>query len=81
MGLRKILTDKDPALHKVCKEVTAFDEKLHKLLDGHYLVGTGIFGIGINREEIFNCGNFVSFSDQSFVEASCVNHSLSTAEI
>ena len=33
MGLRKILTDKDPALHKVCKEVTAFDEKLHKLLD------------------------------------------------
>ena len=33
MGLRKILTDKDPALHKVCKEVTSFDRKLHKLLD------------------------------------------------
>ena len=33
MGLRKILTDKEPALHKVCKEVTAFDSKLHKLLD------------------------------------------------
>ncbi len=33
MGLRKILTDKDPALHKVCKPVTAFDDKLHKLLD------------------------------------------------
>ena len=33
MGLRKILTDKDPALHKVCKPVTAFDKKLHKLLD------------------------------------------------
>ena len=33
MGLRKILTDKDPALHKVCKPVTAFDSKLHKLLD------------------------------------------------
>ena len=33
MGLRKILTDKDPALHKVCKPVTAFDHKLHKLLD------------------------------------------------
>ena len=33
MGLRKILTDKDPALHKVCKPVTVFDEKLHKLLD------------------------------------------------
>ena len=33
MGLRKILTDKEPALHKVCKPVTAFDSKLHKLLD------------------------------------------------
>ena len=33
MGLRKILTDKEPALHKVCKPVTAFDNKLHKLLD------------------------------------------------
>ena len=33
MGLRKILTDKDRALHKVCKPVTAFDGKLHKLLD------------------------------------------------
>ena len=33
MGLRKILTDKEPALHKVCKPVTAFDQKLHKLLD------------------------------------------------
>ena len=33
MGLRKILTDKDPALHKVCKPVEKFDQKLHKLLD------------------------------------------------
>ena len=33
MGIRKILTDKDPALHKVCKPVTEFDAKLHKLLD------------------------------------------------
>ena len=33
MALSKILTDKDPALHKVCKVVENFDEKLHKLLD------------------------------------------------
>ena len=33
MALRKILTDKEPALHKVCKPVTDFDDKLHKLLD------------------------------------------------
>ena len=33
MGLRKILTDKEPALHKVCKPVEKFDRKLHCLLD------------------------------------------------
>ena len=33
MGIRKILTDKEPSLHKVCKEVTVVDKKLHKLLD------------------------------------------------
>ena len=33
MGIRKILTDKDPALHKICKPVENFDRKLHKLLD------------------------------------------------
>ena len=32
MGLRKILDDKDPALHKVCRPVEKFDGKLHKLL-------------------------------------------------
>ncbi len=33
MGLRRILTDKDPALHKVCRPVEKFDWRLHKLLD------------------------------------------------
>ena len=33
MGLRKILTDKDPALHKVCRKVENFDSRLFKLLD------------------------------------------------
>ena len=33
MGLRKILTVKEPALHKVCKPVEKFDWRLHKLLD------------------------------------------------
>ncbi len=33
MALRKILTDAEPALHKVCKPVTSFDKKLHILLD------------------------------------------------
>ena len=33
MALRKILTDAEPALHKTCKPVENFDEKLFKLLD------------------------------------------------
>ena len=33
MALRTILTDKDPALHKVCRPVTSFDGRLHDLLD------------------------------------------------
>ena len=32
MGLRKILTDQEPALHKVCRPVEKFDWRLHKLL-------------------------------------------------
>ncbi len=33
MALRKILTDKDPALHKVCRPVEKFDGRLHRLLN------------------------------------------------
>ena len=33
MALRRILTDKDEMLHKVCKPVEKFDEKLAQLLD------------------------------------------------
>jgi len=33
MGLRKILSDKNPALHKVCKPVENFDNRLCRLLD------------------------------------------------
>ena len=52
MGLRKILTDKDPALHKVCKPVTAFDDKLHKLLDDmtETLIESG--GVGLAAPQV-----------------------------
>lgn len=33
MALRTILTDEDPALHKVCRPVTNFDGHLHELID------------------------------------------------
>ena len=52
MALRKILTDKEPALHKVCKPVTAFDDKLHKLLDdmAETLIESG--GVGLAAPQV-----------------------------
>ena len=52
MGLRKILTDKDPALHKVCKTVVNFDERLHKLLDDmrETLIESG--GVGLAAPQV-----------------------------
>ncbi len=52
MGLRKILTAKEPALHKVCKPVEVFDHKLHKLLDDmvETLVDSG--GVGLAAPQV-----------------------------
>lgn len=52
MALRKILTDKEPALHKVCKPVTSFDKKLHVLLDdmAETLVDSG--GVGLAAPQV-----------------------------
>ena len=52
MGLRKILTDAEPALHKVCKPVTAFDARLHKLLDDmrETLLDSG--GVGLAAPQV-----------------------------
>ena len=52
MGLRKILTDQEPALHKVCKPVTSFDKKLHNLLDdmAETLIDSG--GVGLAAPQV-----------------------------
>ena len=52
MGIRKILTDADPALHKVCKSVEVFDKKLHKLLDDmtETLIESG--GVGLAAPQV-----------------------------
>ena len=59
MALRKIMTEKDAALHKVCKPVTAFDGKLHRLLDDlaetlHEANGAGLAApqVGILRRDV-----------------------------
>ena len=52
MGLRKILTDKDPALHKVCKPMVNFDNRLFKLLEDmkETLVDSG--GVGLAAPQV-----------------------------
>ena len=52
MGLRKILTDKDPALHKVCKPVVNFDAKLHKLLDDMAETLAEANGVGLAAPQV-----------------------------
>ena len=52
MGLRKILTDKDPALHKACRPVTEFDAKLHKLLDDMHETLIDSEGVGLAAPQV-----------------------------
>ena len=52
MALRKILTSEDSSLHKRCRPVTKFDEKLHTLLDdmGETLIDAN--GVGLAAPQI-----------------------------
>ena len=52
MGLRRILTDKEPALHKVCRPVLNFDGRLHALLDDmrETLIDSG--GVGLAAPQV-----------------------------
>ena len=52
MGLRRILTDKEPALHKTCKEVVNFDAKLHKLLDDMHETLEDSGGVGLAAPQL-----------------------------
>ena len=52
MGLRRILTDKEPALHKTCKEVVNFDAKLHKLLDDMHETLEDSGGVGLAAPQV-----------------------------
>ena len=52
MALRKILTDTEPALHKVCKPVTAFDKKLHILLDDMRETLIASNGVGLAAPQV-----------------------------
>ncbi len=52
MGLRKILTDAEPALHKVCRPVERFDRRLHKLLDDMKETLAEANGVGLAAPQV-----------------------------
>ncbi len=52
MGTRKILTEQDPALHKVCKPVVRFDRRLHQLLDDMKQTLAEANGVGLAAPQV-----------------------------
>lgn len=52
MGLRKILTDAEPALHKVCKPVEKFDGRLHSLLEDMRQTLIDSQGVGLAAPQV-----------------------------
>ena len=52
MGLRRIHTDEESALHKVCRPVTSFDKKLHKLLDDMHETLVDSNGVGLAAPQV-----------------------------
>ena len=52
MGLRRIHTDQEAALHKTCRPVTSFDWRLHKLLDDMKETLTDANGVGLAAPQV-----------------------------
>ena len=52
MGLRKILTTEEPALHKVCRPVEKFDWRLRKLLDDMKETLAQANGVGLAAPQV-----------------------------
>lgn len=52
MAIRKIITQGDDVLNKKCREITAFDAKLHKLLDDMKETMISANGVGLAAPQI-----------------------------
>ena len=52
MAMRKILTDKEPSLHKTCRPVEKFDAKLHRLLDDMRETLLDAQGVGLAAPQV-----------------------------
>ncbi len=70
MALRRILTDKDTMLHKVCKPVENFDEKLAVMLDDMHETLDKAQGVGLAAPQIGICRRvFIMHLDDERIEA------------
>lgn len=52
MAIRNILTDNDPTLRKISREVTEFDERLHTLLDDMRETMDAANGVGLAAPQV-----------------------------
>lgn len=68
MALRKILTDKDEALHKVCRPVEKFDVKLAQLLDDMHETLDKAQGVGLAAPQVGICRRiFIMHLDENTI--------------
>lgn len=52
MALRKIITEGNPTLHKICRPVTVFDARLHTLLDDMKQTMQEAQGVGLAAPQV-----------------------------
>ncbi len=70
MAYRKILTDKDEALHRVCRPVEKFDGKLATLLDDMHETLDKAQGLGLAGPQVGVCRRiFIMHLEEGSVEA------------
>jgi peptide deformylase len=70
MAYRKILTDKDESLHKVCRPVEKFDNKLAILLDDMHETLEKAQGVGLAAPQVGICRRvFIMHLDEGRIEA------------
>ena len=79
MALRNILTDKDEVLHKVCRPVEKFDEKLAILLDDMHETLDKAQGLGLAGPQVGICRRvFIMHLEEGSFE--CINPEVSQRE-
>ena len=73
MAIRKILTEGDPALTKVCHSVTKFDQKLWDLLDDLKETLEEAYGAGLAAPQVGILRRAVIVMDENFEPIELVN--------